>query len=192
MRIIRGKYKGRHVPTPVGFKARPTTDFAKEGLFNILENVYVDFEAEPTALDLFAGTGSIGLELASRGCGKVISVEKDFKHWQFLTRVQKELQVEEWLPLKGDVFKYLHTYQERLSKNASSEQSFKFDIIFADPPYALENLKEIPDAAIPLLAEEGVMILEHGGNYDFSQHPYFVDHRNYGSVNFSFFRIEKH
>ena len=77
MRIIRGKYKGRHIPTPTGFKARPTTDFAKEGLFNILENVYVDFDEAPAALDLFAGTGSIGLELASRGCGKVVSVEKD-------------------------------------------------------------------------------------------------------------------
>jgi 16S rRNA G966 N2-methylase RsmD len=75
MRIIRGKYKGRHIPTPTGFKARPTTDFAKEGLFNILENVYVDFDEAPTALDLVAGTGSIGLELASRGCGKVGSLE---------------------------------------------------------------------------------------------------------------------
>ena len=103
MRIIRGKYKGRHIPTPTGFKARPTTDFAKEGLFNILENVYVDFSAAPSALDLFAGTGSIGLELASRGCGKVVSVEKDYQHWQFLARVQKELQVKEWVPLKGDV-----------------------------------------------------------------------------------------
>ena len=176
MRIIRGKYKGRHVPTPTGFKARPTTDFAKEGLFNILENVYVDFVEEPTALDLFAGTGSIGLELASRGCRKVVSVEKDFKHWQFLSRVQKELQVNEWLPLKGDVFKYVRTCKER------------YDIIFADPPYALENLADIPDAALPLLAEGGVLILEHGSSNDFSTHPRFVAHRNYGSVNFSFFQ----
>ncbi len=137
MRIIRGKYKGRRVPAPSGFKARPTTDFAKEGLFNILENVYVDFESSPTALDLFAGTGSIGLELASRGCRKVVSVEKDFKHWQYLMRVQKELQAQEWLPLKGDVFKYVHTCKEH------------YDIIFADPPYALENLKDIPDVALP-------------------------------------------
>lgn len=176
MRIIRGKYKGRHIPTPTGFKARPTTDFAKEGLFNILENVYVNFDEAPTALDLFAGTGSIGLELASRGCSKVVSVEKDFKHWQFLMRVQKELQVNEWLPLKGDVFKYVRTCKEH------------YDIIFADPPYALENLKDIPDVALPLLAEEGLLILEHGSNYDFSDHPRFVDHRNYGSVNFSFFQ----
>ena len=176
MRIIRGKYKGRHIPIPTGFKARPTTDFAKEGLFNILENVYIDFSASPTALDLFAGTGSIGLELASRGCSKVISVEKDFKHWQFLSRVQKELHTKEWMPLKGDVFKYTQTCKER------------YDIIFADPPYSLENLKDIPDAALPLLAEDGLFILEHGRNYDFSDHPRFVDHRKYGSVNFSFFQ----
>ncbi|MDE5739860.1 MAG: RsmD family RNA methyltransferase [Bacteroidaceae bacterium] len=176
MRIIRGKYKGRHLPTPVGFKARPTTDFAKEGLFNILENVYVDFDASPTALDLFAGTGSIGLELASRGCSKVVSVEKDFKHWQFLVRVQKELRAQEWLPMKGDVFKYVRACQER------------YDFIFADPPYALENLQDIPDAVLPLLAEDGLLVLEHGKGYDFSAHPRFVEHRNYGSVNFSFFQ----
>lgn len=176
MRIIRGKYKGRHIPTPTNFKARPTTDFAKEGLFNILENVYVDFDDEPTALDLFAGTGSIGLELASRGCRKVVSVEKDFKHWQFLSRVQKELNANEWVPLKGDVFKFVSSCKE------------KYDIIFADPPYALENLKDIPEAALPLLAEEGLFVLEHGKDYNFEQHPRFVEHRNYGSVHFSFFR----
>ena len=176
MRIIRGKYKGRSFPTPTNFKARPTTDFAKEGLFNILENVYIDFDDEPTALDLFGGTGSIGLEFASRGCKKVVSVEKDFKHWQFLHRVAKELEADEWLPIKGDVFKYCSTCKE------------KYDIIFADPPYALPNLKDIPDAALPLLAEDGLFILEHGKDYDFHEHPRFVDHRNYGSVNFTFFK----
>jgi 16S rRNA (guanine(966)-N(2))-methyltransferase RsmD len=176
MRIIRGKYKGRSFPTPTNFKARPTTDFAKEGLFNILENVYVDFDDAPTALDLFGGTGSIGLEFASRGCSKVVSVEKDFKHWQFLMRVAKELGAQEWFPLKGDVFKYCANCKE------------KYDIIFADPPYALPNLKDIPDAALPLLADDGLLILEHGKDYDFHEHPHFIDHRNYGSVNFSFFK----
>ena len=176
MRIIRGKYKGRHIPTPTNFKARPTTDFAKEGLFNILENVYVDFDEEPTALDLFAGTGSIGLELASRGCKKVVSVEKDFRHWQFLARVSRELDAKEWIPLKGDAFKYAASCKE------------KYDIIFADPPYALENLKDIPDAALPLLAPDGLFILEHGRDYCFENHPRYVEHRTYGSVNFTFFR----
>lgn len=176
MRIIRGKYKGRHISTPTGFKARPTTDFAKEGLFNILENVYVNFDENSTALDLFAGTGSIGLEFVSRGCGKVVSVEKDFQHWKFLVRVQQELQVKEWVPLKGDVYKYVRACKEQ------------YNIIFADPPYALETLADIPDAVLPLLAEDGVFVLEHGKDYDFSSHPRFVEHRNYGSVNFSFFQ----
>lgn len=176
MRIIRGKYKGRRIPTPTNFKARPTTDFAKEGLFNILENVYVDFDDEPTALDLFAGTGSIGIEFASRGCRKVVSVEKDFRHWQFLSAVQKELKAQEWLPLKGDVFKYTKSCKE------------KYDIIFADPPYALENLRDIPNVALPLLADGGLLILEHGGDYSFTEHPRYLDHRNYGSVNFTFFK----
>lgn len=175
MRIIRGKYKARCVPAPTNFKARPTTDFAKEGLFNILENVYVDFSSEPTALDLFSGTGSIALELASRGCSKVVSVEQDYKHWQYLFKLQRLLQVKEWKPLRGDVFRYVRKCSD------------KFDIIFADPPYALENLKDIPDAAMPLLADGGLMILEHGKNYDFKDNPYYVDHRTYGSVNFTFF-----
>ncbi len=187
MRIIRGRYKGRHFPTPTNFKARPTTDFAKEGLFNILENNYIDFEGdEPTALDLFAGTGSIGLELASRGCRRVVSVEKDSKHWQFLQRVARELNDGIWKPVHADVFKYTRQCSE------------SYDIVFADPPYSLPNLADIPDVVLgkkdedmtgdTILAEGGLFILEHGRDYDFSQNPYFIDHRNYGSVNFSFFR----
>lgn len=176
MRIIRGKYKGRSFPTPTNFKARPTTDFAKEGLFNILENVYVDFDCSPVALDLFSGTGSIGLEFVSRGCSSVVSVEKDFKHWQFLCKVARELEVKEWQLLKNDVFKFC------------SHCDKTFDIIFADPPYALPNLSDIPDAVLPLLKEGGVFVLEHGRDYDFSNHARFVEHRNYGSVNFSFFQ----
>lgn len=183
MRIIRGKYKGRHFPTPANFKARPTTDFAKEGLFNILENNYVDFESDaPVALDLFAGTGSIGLELASRGCSRVVSVEKDFRHWQYLSRIARELNDGVWVPLHADAFKYCR--QCRTS----------FDIIFADPPYTLPNLREIPAAVMGegseggLLAPGGLFVLEHGKDYDFSGNPCFIDHRNYGSVNFSFFR----
>lgn len=183
MRIIRGKYKGHHFPTPTNFKARPTTDFAKEGLFNILENNYFDFEEEqPIALDLFAGTGSIGLELASRGCRKVVSVEKDFKHWQFLAKVSRELKDNAWLPIHADAFKFCKQTKE------------KYNIVFADPPYALPNLADIPDAVLGtgtddcLLAEGGIFILEHGKTNDFSTHPRLFDHRTYGSVNFSFFR----
>ncbi len=182
MRIIRGIYKGRHIPTPTNFKARPTTDFAKEGLFNILENNYIDFEEEsPVALDLFAGTGSIGLELASRGCSRVISVEKDFRHWQFLQRVARELNEGVWKPVHADVFKFCKQCKER------------FDIVFADPPYALPNLREIPNVVIgcegedSVLAKGGLFVLEHGKDYDFSDIPFYIDHRSYGSVNFSFF-----
>ena len=133
MRIIGGKYKHKRFDVPRSFKARPTTDFAKENLFNILSNVYFDFDDAPTALDLFAGTGSIGLEFLSRGCGKVISVEKDFQHYRFLTEVSKQMNDAAWKPVLADVFKYVERNQE------------KFDIIFADPPYTLEKLGDIPD-----------------------------------------------
>ena len=178
MRIISGKYKGRHFDVPHTFKARPTTDFAKESLFNILINNYVDFSESPTALDLFGGTGSIGLEFVSRGCSRVISVEKDFKHWQYLRRICQELGDPAWKPVHADVFKYVPKLSE------------PFDIVFADPPYALPNLSELPELIFSnnILSEDGIFILEHGKSDDFSGHPHFVDHRSYGSVNFSFFK----
>ena len=180
MRVISGKYKGKRFDVPHTFSARPTTDFAKEGLFNILHNVYVDFTSNPSALDLFSGTGSISIELLSRGCNRVVSVEKDFKHHQFLRKVNWELGDRNWQTLHADVFRFLKGH-------ASS-----YDIIFADPPYKLENLAEIPDYIFgqdkPLLNKNGLFVLEHGKNYDFSAHPHFIEHRNYGSVNFSFFK----
>ena len=178
MRIIGGKYRHKRFDVPHTFKARPTTDFAKESLFNILHNVYVDFDAAPTALDLFAGTGSISLELLSRGCSRVVSVEKDFQHWQFLRRTAQALNDEAWVPLHADVFRYL-----------KAGQAPAFDIIFADPPYALPNLTEIPDLvfASGLLREKGLFVLEHGKRDSFASHPRFAEHRAYGSVNFSFF-----
>lgn len=216
MRIISGKYKGKRFDVRHTFKARPTTDFAKESLFNILCNNYVDFDESPTALDLFAGTGSISLELLSRGCSRVVSVEKDFKHWLYLVKTCRELCDKGWKPLHADVFRVLGQtsyLQHLLSKgkeecvsddaevnvdedNSGVASSCGFNIIFADPPYALENLGDLPDLVLDsgllLNGEDGrtasVFILEHGRNYDFSQHPRFIEHRNYGSVNFSFFR----
>ncbi len=178
MRIISGKYKHKRFDVPHTFKARPTTDFAKEGLFNILCNVYIDFDEEQTALDLFAGTGSIGLEFVSRGCNKVVSVEKDYQHCQYLKKIARELGDKVWIPLHADVFKYIARCSE------------KFDIVFADPPYTLENLGDIPKLIFEadIIADGGILILEHGKNYDFSALPQFIDHRNYGSVNFSFFK----
>jgi 16S rRNA (guanine(966)-N(2))-methyltransferase RsmD len=177
MRVITGKYKGRHFDIPRTFKARPTTDFAKENLFNVL-NSYIDWDAEPVALDLFAGTGGITLELLSRGCSRVISIEKDPLHFKFIKSFIDKLQDLNAIPIKGDVFKYLSQCRE------------KFDFIFADPPYVLTEISELPDMILErdLLREDGLLVVEHGKDHDFSQHPRFVEHRQYGSVNFSFFQ----
>lgn len=131
MRVISGIYKRRRFDVPHTFKARPTTDFAKENLFNVLIN-YIDFEGI-TALDLFAGTGSISIELVSRGCERVISVEKDPQHHAFICKVMNEVKTDKCLPLRGDVFRYMERCNEQ------------FDFIFADPPYALKELATIPD-----------------------------------------------
>ena len=177
MRIITGKYKGRHFEIPRSFKARPTTDFAKENIFNVLIQ-YVDFD-EATALDLFSGTGSITLELLSRGCSQVVSVELDRDHHRFITDCLKKLGTEACIPLRGDVFRFLKSCHQQ------------FDFIFADPPYALKELPTIPDIVFEkdLLKPEGIFVLVHGKDYDFSNHPHFVEHRSYGSVNFSLFRV---
>jgi 16S rRNA (guanine(966)-N(2))-methyltransferase RsmD len=176
MRVVAGKYKRRRFDVPHTFKARPTTDFAKENLFNVLGNL-VDFEECAAVLDLFSGTGSIGLEFVSRGCGKVISVEKDYAHYSFISKVQRELGDAAWLPLKADVFKYI----ERCN--------IQFDIVFADPPYTLERLNELPDLILgaDMLAPDGMLVLEHGAGYSFINHPHFMQEREYGSVHFSFF-----
>ncbi|MBQ9672856.1 MAG: RsmD family RNA methyltransferase [Prevotella sp.] len=176
MRIITGIYKGRHFEIPRTFKARPTTDFAKENIFNVLTG-YLDFEGA-TALDLFSGTGSISLELLSRGCRQVVSVEMDRDHHRFITDCLKKLDTKACVPLRGDVFRFLKSCRTQ------------FDFIFADPPYALEELPRIPDLVFEkgLLKDGGVFVFEHGKDHDFSAHSHFAEHRNYGSVNFSIFR----
>lgn len=176
MRIITGKYRGRHFEVPRSFSARPTTDFAKENLFNVLQ-AYIDFSDGPTALDLFSGTGSITLELVSRGCSRVISVELDARHHRLIKQFLDKLQETAALPVRGDVFQYVAKCREQ------------FDFIFADPPYTLSQIPELTDIILDrgLLKEGGLLVLEHGKQNDFSQHPRFVEHRSYGSVNFSFF-----
>ncbi len=179
MRIITGKYKGRHFDIPRTFKARPTTDFAKENIFNVLIQ-YVDFDGA-TALDLFSGTGSISLELLSRGCSQVVSVELDRDHHRFIRECVQKL--ENPSPhvkcIRGDVFRFLKSCKQQ------------YDLIFADPPYALQELSTLPDLvfARTLLKDDGILVLEHGKDHDFSQHPHFAEHRQYGSVNFSIFRL---
>lgn len=176
MRIITGIYKGRHFDIPRTFKARPTTDFAKENIFNVLMQ-YVDFE-DAQALDLFSGTGSISLELVSRGCKQVVSVEMDRDHHRFIQDCLKKLNTDKCVPIRGDVFRFLKSCKQQ------------YDFIFADPPYALKELPQIPDLIFEkqLLKEDGLFVLEHGKDYDFSQHKNFLEHRSYGSVNFSLFK----
>jgi 16S rRNA (guanine966-N2)-methyltransferase len=175
MRIISGKYKGRRIATPSNITARPTTDFAKEGLFNLLNN-RIDFE-DIEVLDLFAGTGSISIEFVSRDCRSAITVEQNERHCNFIKKVCTELKVTNLTLLKTDVFKYI------------SSCHAQFDMIFADPPYELEKLAEIPDLIFKqnLLKPDGLFVLEHSAKNLFENHPNFVDHRNYGNVNFSFF-----
>ena len=148
MRIITGKYKGRHFEVPRSFSARPTTDFAKENLFNVLQ-AYIDFDEAPTS-----------------------------RHHRLIRQFLDKLQDTAALPVRGDVFQYLAKCREQ------------FDFIFADPPYALPQLPELPDIVLScnLLKEGGLFVLEHGKTNNFSQHPRFVEHRSYGSVNFSFFQ----
>jgi len=176
MRIISGQFKGRRLQVPTNITARPTTDFAKEGLFNLLNN-RIDFEGIDV-LDLFAGTGSIGIEFVSRDCKSVISIEQNERHSAFIRKVCTELKITNLSLIKTDVFKFIDTCHAQ------------FDMIFADPPYELVQLAQIPDLifAKKLLKEDGLFVLEHSSKNNFDQHPHFVDHRNYGNVNFSFFQ----
>ena len=157
--------------------SRPTTDFAKENLFNVLTN-YMDLE-DISALDLFSGTGSISYEFASRGAREIVSIEQNYKHYMFIRRTAKELG-----------FKHIKIYKTDVFIACKKLKGRKFDLIFADPPYKLDKIDDIPAAIFDneLLAENGIAIIEHPANTDFSSHPRFSEHRRYGSVNFSLFR----
>ena len=177
MRIVGGELKGRLFKPGKNFKARPTTDFAKENLFNILSN-RIDFE-ETKVLDLFAGTGSISFEFASRGCCSVTCIEMDHVHYAFISSVIQQLNLEKVVHLlRYDVLKFIPRCTE------------KYDLIFADPPYQLKGLKDIPDLILKyeLLNPCGLLILEHGKNDNFAAHASLFEEREYGSVHFSFFR----
>ncbi|MDE6577301.1 MAG: RsmD family RNA methyltransferase [Muribaculaceae bacterium] len=178
MRIIRGKYGRRRFDVPKNITARPTTDFARENLFNVLENIE-DFEGK-TALDLFAGTGAISWEFASRGCKEVVAVEQASVQAAFIRSVKEKLGDTSVKVIKGDVFKYISTASRR------------FDFVFADPPYDHPRFEEIPELILssPLVGKGTVVIIEHSKNRDFSTLPGFSQHRVYGSVNFSIFIVE--
>lgn len=175
MRIISGIYKGKRLYPGKTFRARPTTDFAKENLFNVISN-YFDFE-DLQVLDLFSGTGSISFEFASRGCRSVDSVEVNSRYHAFIQKTAKELNFDCLSPVRADAFRFLrHT-------------PASYDIIFADPPFELKELDQIPDLVFSrdLLKPGGWFILEHGKDYDFSSHQLFRELRKYGSVHFSIF-----
>ena len=176
MRIISGKYKSRRFDIPKNFKARPTTDFAKENIFNVIGNL-IDLDGA-SALDLFAGTGSISFELLSRGCKEVVCVEKDAAHYVFIRKVKDELKAGELQTIRADALKYI------------SNVNRKFDFIFADPPYALKELSQIPDWILShnLLNPNGIFVMEHPKEHDFSHLHGFLQRRVYGAVNFSIFR----
>lgn len=175
MRIIGGKLEGKAIEPPQGYKARPTTDFAKEGLFNVLNNEY---ELEGLqVLDLFGGTGSISLEFASRGASMVYCVEMLPLHANFIKSQAAKFALRNLTVVRHNVFEFLEICRE------------KFDIIFADPPYALDDLATIPDKifAKDILHPGAYFILEHPGEYNFEDHPYFIKEKKYGNVHFSFF-----
>lgn len=176
MRIISGLYKGRAINPPRNLRARPTTDFAKENLFNVLGNL-VDFE-QCDVLDLFAGTGSISYEFASRGVKSVTSVEINGVHHNFIRETARQLGIRNLYAVKANVFLYLKSCPKQ------------FDLVFSDAPYDLEGSEQVIDLVLKgdLLRDEGLLIFEHSRGMDFSEHPNFWQQRSYGSVQFSFFK----
>ena len=177
MRIVGGELKGRTIMPPAGYQARPTTDFAKEGLFNTLTNE-VDF-SEVSVLDLFSGTGSISYEFASRGCYDIVAVEMNPANAAFIKKTAAALK------LKGAIQVVHHNVFDFLGICTK-----QFDIVFADPPYAIDGLETIPEKvfASGALKEGGLLILEHPGTFSFKEDPRFIKERKYGNVHFSYFR----
>ena len=178
MRIISGKYRGRTIVPPRNLRARPTTDFAKENLFNVLGNL-VDFE-ELDVLDLFSGTGSISYEFASRDAKSVTSVEVNSVHHNFIRQTARDLKFENFYATKANVFLYLKSCTK------------KFDLIFSDAPYDLEGSEEVIRLVFErdLLNEDGILIFEHSKEQDVSMVPNYWQTRSYGSVQFSFCKKE--
>lgn len=176
MRIISGIHKGKRLFAPKNLPVRPTTDFAKEGLFNIIKYEF-DIE-EISVLDLFSGTGNMSFEFASRGAKQIICIDDNYNCVSFVKQTSKDLNFNQITVFKNDVFRYLKKY------------TTQFDLIFADPPYDLKYVDQIPQLVFEnnLLTPKGQLIVEHDRNWDFSKHPNFLQHRKYGNVNFSIFQ----
>lgn len=176
MRIIRGKYGKRRFDVPHNITARPTTDFAKENIFNVIENIE-DIEGK-NVLDLFAGTGAISLEFLSRGAASVTAVEMAATQANFIRSVKEKLGDNALRVVRGDVFKFITSAKR------------PYDIVFADPPYDHPRFEEIPELILnsSVTSPGTLVIIEHNAKHDFSNLPGFEQHRSYGSVNFSIFR----
>ena len=179
MRIIGGALKGLRLNPPKNLPVRPTTDLAKEALFNILQN-QIEFEGL-RVLDLFSGTGNISLEFASRGADQVISVDRSIQCVHYLKDTARQHGLNDITVFKDDVFKYLQLETDR------------FDLIFADPPYDLNRIPEIPKIIFEknILTQGGLLIVEHQSLQNLSNHPAFIEQRKYGHSSFSFFRASK-
>ncbi len=175
MRIVSGKLRGRRIQPPVNLPVRPTTDFAKEGLFNVLNNM-VDFESLKV-LDLFTGTGSIALEFISRGAVEVTAVDSNNRCIDFIKKTAENFGVSNLKAVRSNCFVFLR------------HSIAQYDLVFADPPYELAEIKGIPDVVLAagVLNDDGMFIMEHSSGNSFTDHPNFLEHRQYGSVNFSFF-----
>ncbi|WP_183561088.1 16S rRNA (guanine(966)-N(2))-methyltransferase RsmD [Mucilaginibacter sp. SP1R1] len=176
MRIIGGSLKGLRLNPPKNLPVRPTTDLAKEALFNILQN-QIDFD-DIKVLDLFSGTGNISLEFASRGAAQVISVDRSIHCVNYLKDASRQHKLDQIKAYKEDVFKYLQIETEQ------------YDLIFADPPYDLNKIPEIPKIVFErnILLPGALLIVEHQSMQNLSNHPAFVEQRQYGHSSFSFFR----
>lgn len=175
MRIIGGKLSGSRFEPPKNIPTRPTTDMAKQGLFNMLDNNY-NFE-NLKVLDLFGGTGSISYEFASRGCQDITTVEIFPKCANFIKDTVKKHKIDAIKVMQMDVFDYIKNCQQQ------------YDVIFAGPPYPLPNLNTIPDLIFEqnMVEGEGWFILEHNPNHDFRKHPNYYKQKNYGSTIFAIF-----
>lgn len=176
MRIIGGRLKGLRLNPPKNLPVRPTTDLAKEALFNILLN-QIDFDGI-TVLDLFSGTGNIAMEFASRGAEKVTGVDRSIHCVYYLKDTSRQHGLTEIEVFKADVFKYLEM------------ETDQYDLIFADPPYDLNKIPEIPKIVFDknILKPDGLLIVEHQSMQNLSNHPAFVEQRKYGHSSFSFFK----
>ncbi len=175
MRVIGGKYRNRRLHPPPNIDARPTTDYAKEGLFNVLHHSTALDGIR--VLDLFAGTGNISLEFLSRGARDVLSVETDRKLHDFMSRTAQQLNEPNWRSVKADVFTFLNSHRG------------VYDIVFADPPFAMEGLDRIVTLVLGngLLRPDGMLIIEHSEKMSLKDVPGFQRQRSYGLVQFSFF-----